>query len=113
MKTNLLIGNRNACGFDGNSSWLAGTLPLIRNRGLASLGKTSRRFVSSVMLAAAFAAAQVQAQIVYDATADFSIANGNPNGAWSYGWMSLYPWREVCSSWIWLGRGDRGLIAEG
>jgi|GEM_PF-3970061 len=23
----------------------------------------------------------------YDATTDFSITNGNPNGAWSYGWM--------------------------
>ncbi len=27
-------------------------------------------------------------QMVYDATADFSVTNGNPNGAWSYGWMS-------------------------
>lgn len=24
----------------------------------------------------------------YDATADFSITNGNPNGVWSYGWMA-------------------------
>lgn len=24
---------------------------------------------------------------LYDATADFSIDNGNPNGVWSYGWM--------------------------
>jgi hypothetical protein len=34
----------------------------------------------------------------YDVTADFSIANGNPNGAWTYGWsadltsaLNLYP----------------------
>jgi hypothetical protein len=34
----------------------------------------------------------------YDATADFSLVNGNPNGAWSYGWsatltsaLNLYP----------------------
>ncbi len=27
-------------------------------------------------------------QVVYDATADFSVTKGNPNGAWSYGWMS-------------------------
>ena len=27
MKMNLLIGNRTVCGFDGNSPWLAGTLP--------------------------------------------------------------------------------------
>lgn len=25
--------------------------------------------------------------IVWDVTADFSVDNGNPNGAWSYGWM--------------------------
>ena len=87
MKTNLLIGNRNDCGFDGNSSWLAGTILLIRHRGLDRLSKTSRQLASSVMLAGAFAAAQVQAQIVFDATADFSITNGNPNGAWFYGWM--------------------------
>lgn len=29
----------------------------------------------------------LHAQTVFDATADFSITNGNPNGVWSYGWM--------------------------
>lgn len=28
-------------------------------------------------------------QVVYDATAEFSITNGNPNGVWSYGWMPV------------------------
>ncbi|MEI6785639.1 MAG: hypothetical protein WCQ21_32530, partial [Verrucomicrobiota bacterium] len=65
MKTNLLIGNRNDCGFDGNSSWLAGTILLIRHRGLDRLSKTSRQLASGVMLAAAFAAAQAQGQF-YD-----------------------------------------------
>jgi hypothetical protein len=31
----------------------------------------------------------LQAQMVFDATADFSITNGNPNGVWSYGWMPV------------------------
>jgi hypothetical protein len=50
-------------------------------------GRRFRRLACSVMLAAAFLAAPLQAQIVFDATADFSITNGNPNGVWSYGWM--------------------------
>lgn len=25
--------------------------------------------------------------LIWDVTADFSVDNGNPNGAWSYGWM--------------------------
>ncbi len=54
---------------------------------LAPLGKTTRRLTSGVVLAAAVFTASLQAQIVYDATADFSITNENPNGAWSYGWM--------------------------
>ena len=87
MRTNPRIGNCNACGFDCNLSLLAGTLPRIRHRGLAGLGKTCRRLASSVVLATAFFAAPLQAQIVFDATADFSITNGNPNEAWSYGWM--------------------------
>ena len=62
MKTNLLIANRNACGFDGNSSWLAGTFPLIRHRSLDRLGKTSRQLAFGVMLAAAVFAAPLQAQ---------------------------------------------------
>lgn len=54
---------------------------------LGQLANTRRRLASSVMLAAAVFAAPLQAQIVFDATADFSITSGNPNGAWSYGWM--------------------------
>ena len=54
---------------------------------LARLGKTSRRLASGVVLAAAVFAAPLQAQIVYNATTDFSITNGNPNDVWSYGWM--------------------------
>ena len=53
----------------------------------AWLGNTLPRLASSVVLAAAVFAAPLQAQVVFDATADFSITNGNPNGAWSYGWM--------------------------
>ncbi len=54
---------------------------------LMRLGKTLRRVGYSGMLVAAVFAAPLQAQTVFDATADFSITNGNPNGAWSYGWM--------------------------
>ena len=88
MKTNLLIGNRNACSFDGNSSWLAGTVPLVRHRGLDRVRMTSRRVAYGVMLAAAAFAAPLQAQIVSDAGKDFS-TNQNPNGAWSYGWWNV------------------------
>lgn len=41
-------------------------------------------------LLAAFFLFMIPAQAVlvtYDATADFTTANGNPNGVWSYGWM--------------------------
>lgn len=31
----------------------------------------------------------LHAQTVFDATAEFSVTNGNPNGAWSYGWMPV------------------------
>jgi hypothetical protein len=50
-------------------------------------GNTPPRIATSVMLAAGIFTAPLQAQIVFDATAEFSITNGNPNGVWSYGWM--------------------------
>jgi hypothetical protein len=45
------------------------------------------RIVSTVALVALVLglAASVQADVTYNAAADFSITNGNPNGAWSYG----------------------------
>jgi hypothetical protein len=33
------------------------------------------------------ATSTVSGQLIFDATADFSVINGNPNGVWSYGWM--------------------------
>ena len=34
-----------------------------------------------------FAAQSASAQVVWNPTTDFSTTNGNPNGAWTYGWM--------------------------
>ncbi|MEI2723258.1 MAG: hypothetical protein V9H26_06840 [Verrucomicrobiota bacterium] len=48
-------------------------------------GTSRRRVAARLVLAAALAAASLQAQIVFDAGQDFS-TNQNPNEAWSYGW---------------------------
>ena len=52
----------------------------------------------STLVVGWIAAVATAAGQTYDATADFSIANGNPNGAWTYGWsatltsaLQIYP----------------------
>ncbi|HRT07439.1 MAG TPA: hypothetical protein P5233_03520 [Candidatus Paceibacterota bacterium] len=45
-------------------------------------------FLLSGALFVLFPAPSVTAQtLAYDATVDFSVTKGNPNGVWSYGWM--------------------------
>ncbi len=71
----------------------------------------------------------VAAAVVYDATDEFSVSNGNPNDVWAYGWMdsafttftTYAQTRETSSdpawynstidSWIWLN--DTGSTAYG
>jgi hypothetical protein len=48
--------------------------------------KTTYALLVSIILASATTSLAQAA--VYDATADFSVTNGNPNGVWSYGWMN-------------------------
>lgn len=47
---------------------------------------TRTRLISSAAIAAAAIACAVSADS-WDFKAEFSASNGNPNGAWSYGWM--------------------------
>jgi hypothetical protein len=43
----------------------------------------------------------------WDVTADFSVDNGNPNGAWSYGWMdtsfTMFTLDPYVNIWGWSG----------
>ncbi len=43
--------------------------------------------VSTVFFLLSEAPSLTAQTVIYNPTADFSITNGNPNGAWSYGWM--------------------------
>ena len=45
--------------------------------------------LASLVVLATMVLASAASAVVYDITADFSIDNGNPNGAWSYGWAPL------------------------
>jgi hypothetical protein len=58
----------------------------------------------------ALAANSASADLIWDVTSDFSIANGNPNGAWSYGWVNGSSFQAYSSnatdgngSIFWLG----------
>ncbi|HWL51995.1 MAG TPA: hypothetical protein VNQ90_06145 [Chthoniobacteraceae bacterium] len=48
-----------------------------------------KRFLATAALAAcALFPLTGSAATIYNATDEFSVANGNPNGVWSYGWMT-------------------------
>ncbi len=52
---------------------------------LINVGKKLLAGLATALLM--FGAVGIAEATLYDATSDFSINNGNPNGVWSYGWM--------------------------
>ncbi len=53
----------------------------------ANLPTPSCFFAKSLALFVLLSVQAMFADVVWNPTAEFSLTNGNPNGAWSYGWM--------------------------
>jgi hypothetical protein len=60
------------------------------NEAMLPIAKYIRRLFSILVLLVSLFVFAISAAdaVIYDVNADFSINNGNPNGVWTYGWVS-------------------------